>query len=226
MQSKKLAGNKPSVSTQKFLDIAAIHDDVVVMKDGTLRAVLMVSSINFALKSEDEQNALIGSYASFLNTLDFPIQVVIQSRPLNVDNYLMRLVEAEKIQENELLRLQISDYRNFISELVQLGQIMSKKFFVIIPFNPLSDKRKSFWSRLSETITPALSVKLQRTKFLERKKNLTMRTDQVVGHLGSMGLNVVDLDTQSLIELYYNSYNPDVAAIEKLVDVGKIQIED
>lgn len=226
MQSKKLAGNKPSVSTQKFLDIASIHDDVVVMKDGTLRAVLMVSSINFALKSEDEQNALIGSYASFLNTLDFPIQVVIQSRPLNVDNYLMRLVDAEKTQENELLRLQIADYRNFISELVQLGQIMSKKFFVIIPFNPLSDKRKSFWSRLSETITPALSVRLQRAKFLERKKNLNMRTDQVVGHLGSMGLNVVALDTQSLIELYYNSYNPDVAAIEKLVDVGKIQIED
>ena len=91
MQSKKLAGSKPGASTQKYLDIAEIRDDVVVMKDGTLRAVLLASSINFALKSEEEQEALISAYAGFLNTLEFPLQVVIQSRKLNIDNYIERL---------------------------------------------------------------------------------------------------------------------------------------
>src|SRR3989339_282798 len=121
MQSKKLAGKKPSTSTQSFLDIASIHDDVVIMKDGTLRVVLLVSSINFSLKSEDEQNALISAYASFLNSIDFPIQIVIQSRPLNIDGYLMRLGQMEKDQKNELLKMQIADYRNFVREMVDLG---------------------------------------------------------------------------------------------------------
>ncbi len=226
MMSKKLAGKKPSASTQSFLDIASIHDDVVVMKDGTLRSVLLVSSINFSLKSEDEQNALISAYASFLNSLDFPIQIVIQSRPLNIDNYLLRLEQTEKDQKNELLKMQITDYRNFVREMVDLGQIMSKRFFVTVPYNPLSNKRKSFFSRLQEIIVPALSVRLQREKFLQRKKDLMMRVDNVMGQLQSMGLNAVMLDTQSLIELYYNSYNPDIADTEKLVEVGKLQVEE
>src|SRR6185295_14391513 len=103
------AGNSTK-STQRFLEIAEVKEDVVVMKDGTLRVVLLVSSINFALKSEDEQTAIIQGYMSFLNSLDFPLQVVIQSRRLNIQGYLDKLVELEKTQTNDLLRMQTAEY--------------------------------------------------------------------------------------------------------------------
>ena len=225
MQSKKLAGSKPGASTQKYLDIAEIRDDVVVMKDGTLRAVLLASSINFALKSEEEQEALISAYAGFLNTLEFPLQVVIQSRKLNIDNYIERLKQSEKEQTNELLKMQIADYRSFVGELVDMGHIMSKRFYVVVPFNPLSDKRKSFFARLKEIFIPAITLGMKQERFLQRKKNLTSRVDHIMGQLQSMSLAAVMLDTQSLIELYYNSYNLDLAETEKMVEVGKLQIE-
>ena len=131
MQSKKLAGSKQGVSTQQYLDIVEIREDVVMLKDGTLRAVLAVASTNFALKSEDEQNALISGYAQFLNSLDHPLQIMIQSRRLNIDEYFNRLKIAEKEQTNELLRMQITDYLSFTRELVELGEIMSKRFYVV-----------------------------------------------------------------------------------------------
>src|SRR3989338_10228561 len=110
MKSKKLAGKKIQVSTQQYLDIAEIKEDTVVMNDGTLRAVLLVSSINFSLKSEEEQNAIVAAYIGFLNFLEFPLQIIIQSRQLDVDGYLERLKKIEKEQTNELLRLQTAEY--------------------------------------------------------------------------------------------------------------------
>lgn len=225
MQSEKLAGRKPSVSTQQYLDIAAIHDDVVVMKDGTLRAVLLASSINFALKSEEEQNALVSAYASFLNTLEFPLQIVVQSRKLNIDGYLQRLRQSEAEQTNELLKMQIADYRSFVSELVELGQIMSKKFFVVVQFNPASNKQKGFFARLQETFMPALSVSIKREIFLNRKRDLVNRVGQIQGQLQGFGINSVILDTEGLIELYYSSYNPQLADVQKLAPTEQLQVE-
>ncbi|MBI4457886.1 hypothetical protein HY633_02900 [Candidatus Uhrbacteria bacterium] len=226
MQSKKLAGPKPGPATQRYLDISEVKDDVVVMKDGTLRAVLLVSSINFALKSEDEQNAIIQQYMSFLNALEFPLQVVIQSRRLNIDKYLDRLKENEKTQTNELLRLQISDYRTFIMELVSLGQIMQKSFFVVVPYNPLSDQRKGFFQRLSESFTPALLVKLAEERFRQRRDDLMKRVDAISGNLQSMGLKAHLLDTQGLIELYYRVYNPEIFDVQKMADVDKLRVTE
>lgn len=226
MQSAKLAGKKISASTQQYLDIDQIHDDTVVMKDGTLRAVLLVSSVNFALKAEEEQNALVAAYASMLNVLDFPIQIVIQSRKLNIDNYMDRLRESEKKQTNELLKIQIADYRVFISQLVDIGQIMSKKFFVVVPLNPMSNKQKSFYARLKETFAPVLFVTMRRDLFLKRKKDLDSRVSQLLSQLQNMGLSAVKLDTQGLIELYYNSYNPQLADVQKLTDLNKLQVEE
>jgi len=225
MQSEKLAGSKPSASTQQYLDIAAIHDDVVILKDGTLRTVLLAASINFALKSEDEQNALVSAYASFLNTLEFPLQIVIQSRKLNMDGYLENLRQTEIEQTNELLKMQIVDYRGFIGELVDMGQIMSKKFFVIVQFNPSSNKNKSFFTRLKETFAPAIFVSLKRDYFLKRRKDLMSRVGQVQGQLQSFGINTVALDTEGLIELYYSSYNPQLAEVQKLAATDKLQVE-
>lgn len=226
MKSPKLAGKKIKKSTQSYLDIAEIREDTVIMKDGTLRAVLLVSSINFALKSDEEQNALVAAYVGFLNTLEWPLQIILQSRKLNMDAYLERLKETQKKQTNELLKTQIADYINFVAELVEIGQIMTKQFFVVVPFNPFTPGRKGFFASLKEVFTPAAIVRLKKERFLERKKELTSRVEHVLGQLQSLGLQAVLLDTQSLIELYYKSYNPELAETQKLVEVGRLQLEE
>ncbi len=212
-------------STQKYLDIAEIREGTVILKDGSLRAVLLVSSINFALKSEEEQQASIQAYVSFLNYLEYPIQIVIQSRKLNIDKYLNGIAELEKKQTNELLRMQTAEYRQFVSELVELGEIMSKKFYLVIPYTPGADKRKGFLDRLSAIFSPLTVINLKEKKFRELKAELDKRTETVMSGLTSMGLTAVALDTQALIELYYNTYNPEVAEQQKLTDVGELRIE-
>jgi hypothetical protein len=226
MQSKKLAGPKPGVATKQRLDIAEIREDSVVLKDGTMRAVLLVSSINFALKSEEEQNAIIAAYVSFLNALEFPLEIVVQSRRLNIDAYLLKLGQVEKEQTNELLKIQIADYREYIKELVEMGDIMSKRFYVAIPYDPLSDKRKGFWSRFGEVLTPGTAIRLGTERFKKRRRDLFARVEHVQMLLSSMGLTSVILDTQSLIELFYNLYNPELAETEKMVEIGKVRIEE
>lgn len=225
MQSKTLAKPKAGPPTQRFLDIAEIRENLVVLKDGTLRAVLMVSSLNFALKSEDEQQAIIQGYMQFLNGLEFPLQIVIQSRRMNVDGYLERLKKQEDTISNELLKMQIRDYTSFVGELVEMGQIMQKQFFVIVPFDPLQDKQKSFVSKLTSAFMPASVVKLNAAVFNKRRDVLMQRVSTISGGLASMGLQTALLDTQGLIELYYSVYNPDVAESQKMADVNKLQVE-
>ena len=218
---------KPSrPASQAHLPIAEIKENTIIMRDGTLRAVLMVGSINFALKSEDEQNALISSYVGFLNSIDFPLQIVSQSRKLQMKPYLEQLRQLEKQQANELLRIQIADYRAFVQELVEIGQIMTKRFYVVVPYDPLSNKKKSFWARFQEVLKPALTVRLKDERFRERRADLDSRLRQVSGGLEGMGLNVVELDTQALIELFYATYNPDIAFAEQLGKVGELRIEE
>lgn len=226
MKNKKAAKQKKKmVPAQQHLLIGEIKNDTVVMKDGTLRAVLLVSSINFALKNEDEQNAIIAAYVSFLNSLEHPLQVVIQSRRLQIKPYLDKLLTQERGQTNELLRAQIADYRSFVQELVSLGEIMSKQFYVVVPYDPLSNKNKSFWSRAVEVINPIATVKLKGERFTKRKYDLDQRVRQIESGLISMGLATVRLDTQSLIELFYSTYNPDIALSEQLPELNKMNVE-
>lgn len=225
MQSKKLAKPKAGPPTQRFLDIAEIRENVVVLKDGTMRVVLMTSSLNFALKSEDEQQAIVQGYMQFLNGLEHPLQIVIQSRRMNVDGYLDRLKEQEATIPNELLRAQIRDYTSFVAELVQLGEIMQKRFFVVIPFDPLQDRKKSFMGKISTALMPASVIKLNAKVFRDRHDALMQRASMVAAGLGSMGLQTALLDTQGLIELYYTVYNPDVAETEKMADINKLRVE-
>lgn len=222
--ANKLAGNKINVSTQEYLDIAEIKDGTIVMKDGTLRAVLLVSSINFALKSEDEQNAVIGSYVRFLNNLRFTLQIVVQSRELDIDNYLNYLKDKEKEQTNKLLKLQTADYIAYIKELTSLGRIMSKRFFVVVPYDPMSDKHKSFFSLMKEALRPATIIRLKEKTFSRYQEMLDRRLDSVIGGLESMGVSVARLDTQSLIELYYKTYNPETSKNQQLADLEKIKM--
>ena len=211
--------------TQKYLDFQEIREDVVILKDSSLRAVIMCSSINFALKSEEEQNALIYGYMEFLNSLDHSLQIVIQSRKLDVEDYLRRLREAQKKQTNELLKIQIGSYLDYIRELIEIGEIMTKKFFLIVPYNPLGDKTKNFWTRLSETFRRAQSISINKDRLQKYKTELGLRVDNIQGRLKSLGLESVQLDTQGLIELYYNSYNPITSQSQRLKDVSLLNIE-
>ena len=233
MQSKKLAGSKKGPPTQRFLDIAEIKEDVVILKDGTLRAVLLVSSINFALKNLDEQNAIVQAYMGFLNSLEFPIQIVIQSRRMNIDDYVGRLKQAEKEQQNELLRNQIIDYREYVKQLVKLGEIMQKRFYVVVPLDPVTSgeesgeglKKRGFFVRLQEILTPSIAIRLSEKRFKDKRHQLMLRVNSVIGGLASMSLNAALLDTQSLIELYYTVYNPELFETQRLEDVNKMQLE-
>ncbi len=226
MQSKKLAGAKPGVPAQRYLDIAEIKEDVVVLKDGTLRAVLLVSSINFALKSEDEQSAIVQAYMQFLNSLDFPIQVVIQSRKMNIDDYMGRLKEAQQEQENELLRNQIEDYRSYVKQLVDLAEIMQKRFYITVPYDPATEDQKGFVDRLSAIFTPMVTIKLSEERLQKHKTALKLRVNNIISGLQGMSLSAVQLDTQSLIELYYTVYNPEQFESERMTDLDKLQIEE
>ncbi len=225
-KTNQLAKGKISVSTQQYLDIAEIKDDVVVMRDGTLRAVLLVSSINFALKSEDEQEAIVSSYVGFLNNINFPVQIVIQSRKLNIEGYLAELKQKEKEQLNELLKIQTHEYIEYIQELVSLGEIMSKSFYVVVPYNPLSDKHKGFFSSINEVLKPATLVRMKGKRFDRYKKELDRRLESIASGLASAGLKTVQLDTQGLIELYYNTYNPVTAENEELTEMKNLQITE
>lgn len=228
MQSKKLAGPKPGVPSQRFLDVAEIRDDIVIMRDGTLRAVLLVSSINFSLKSVDEQNAIVQAYMQFLNGLDYPIQVVIQSRRMNIDNYMHQLDESAKTLTSDLLKRQITDYKDFVKQLVKLGDIMQKRFYVVVPLNPATDKgtvQKGFAQRLTEIFSPTIVGKLTEERFQKLQFDLSLRINQIIGGLSSMSLNAVQLDTQSLIEMMYTVYNPELFETQRMTDIDKLQLE-
>jgi len=211
-------------SAQKYLNVSEVRDNAIVMDDGTLRSILMVSSINFALKNEEEQNAIIGAYVSFLNNLSFPLEIVIHSRELNIENYLNDLKNKEKAQTNELLKAQTIEYIDYVAELVSLGKIMNKRFYVVVSYNPLSDDKKGFFDRFGEIFSPSSLIKMKEDKFQKLKKELDRRVDSVVSGLASIGLNVVELDTQALIELLYNIYNPDVYGNQPLQDVNSLRV--
>jgi len=226
MISKKLQGNKPKISTQKYLDIAEIRDDMVVLRDGTVRAVLMVSSVNFDLKSEEEQQAMVGAYVNFLNSLQFPLQIVVQSRPLNIEDYLQRLVTTEREHSNELLRMQTADYRKFVEDLIQLEKIMSKKFFIVVPYAPGQDNRLKFMDRVVSLFSTAKAVTVSRDRFKKYSRELNKRAIFIYSGITSMGLQARRLNTQALIELYYNSYNPALSQNEHLSDINQLSIDE
>ncbi|KKR27954.1 hypothetical protein A2Y26_01885 [candidate division CPR2 bacterium GWD2_39_7] len=210
-------------STQQYLDIAEIHDGVVVLKDGSLRAVLMVSSVNFALKSEKEKDAIIFNFQNFLNYLTFDIQVLIRSRRLDLRDYMKNMNEVAKKQKNPQLRDQTNAYISFIESLLEVANIMDKKFFVVVPFYPnVVQATSGFASKIKDAIEPAGNGPVHMGNFEENRIQLMQRVDVVVGQLSGMELRCASLDTQELIDLFYASYNPDTAQNQKLVAVDQI----
>jgi len=219
MAENKQPKKNKAPSTQAFVPIKEIKEGVVVMRDGSLRVVLMLSSINFALKSEDEKNSIISSYQSFLNSLPFAIQIYIKSRKLHLDGYLNSLDKQLATQTNELLRLQTSQYKDFIGELLQYASIMEKRFFVIVPFYPSGIEKEGFMNKLFS------GASVVDTTFETQKTELMARVDQIITGLTGIGVRVVALNTEELIELYYTVYNPDTSGEEKISNIGDMEAQ-
>ncbi len=217
--------NKSGTSTLKYVDIKTIKDGVVVLNDGSLRAVLLVSSINFDLKSSDEQTAIIGAYQNFLNSLDFSVQIVVSSRRLNILPYIDILKEHEKEQRSELLRIQIAEYREFIKNLTEITNIMSKYFYVVVPFSPIEDENEGILGKVSRALHPSQNITEHEELFETYKNQLWQRVDHVAAGLGGTSVHFVTLTTDELIELYYGAYNPDEYAQTKIKDITQSEVQ-
>jgi len=224
LHSNKISKKSTTSATQQFLDVAEVKEDVVVLKNGSLRSVLAVSSINFELKSTDEQEAIINQYQNFLNSVDFPMQILISSRKLNMENYLNFLTENEKKQPNELLRMQISEYKNFISQLLDSTNIMDKNFYIIVPFSPIENQSKGFFTNLMSIFNPKKNILEKRENFETYKSQLYQRVDHIIAALSGIGLRIAPLKTQELIELAFNSYNPEIYNSIELKDASQLEI--
>ncbi len=208
-EKKKKTESAPSNSAQRFVDIEEIRDGVIVLKNGGLRAILLASSLNFDLKSSEEQDAIILQYQNFINSLDFPLQIMIHSRRFNIKPYLEMLKQKEVEQTNELLRLQISEYRTFIQNLTEVSNIMSKFFYVVVPFAPIEDQeKKGMFNKLTTMFNPAQVIKEKLEFFQTYKNQLNQRVDHVTYGLSGTGIQLTRLETEEIIELLYNTYNP------------------
>ena len=199
----------PKLSSQQFLEVDQIREGVLLLKNRALRGVMMVSSLNFALKSEEEQNTIIYQFQNFLNSLDFFCQIIIQSRRLNITGYLDQLKELESKQENELLKVQTKEYYNFIKELVTTGTIMSKTFYIVVPFTLLEARGITPKKMLRAAKLPLLSEE----DFQRCKKQLWQRMEFIALGLRRCGLQAIPLTTSELIELFWSLHHPQQAEV-------------
>lgn len=193
------------ISTQAFLEFEQIREGIMILKNKAMRAVLMVSSLNFALKSEEEQDAILYQFQNFLNSLDFSCQILIHSRRINIVGYLDKLKEIEEKEENDLLKLQIAEYRKFIEDIMAGGTIMQKIFYVVIPFT-ISEARGQISEKKSKF--PIKIPTLTEEEFRRCKAQLWQRVEFTALGLRRCGLQTVPLNTLELIELLWSFYHP------------------
>lgn len=225
LHSQKLSGQNSASATQMFLDVAEVKEDVIVLKNGSFRAIVAVSAINFDLKSTEEQDAIITQYQNFLNSLDFPVQIVISSRKLNINHYLEFIDKRSRQQTNELLKLQISEYKNFITQLVSVSNIMDKNFYIVVPFSAVENENKGFLGNMMDHFNPQKSIQQKRENFETYKNQLFQRLDHISASLSGIGLRLTPLKTQEIIELLYNSYNPNLFTNTEIGDVSNLEIQ-
>jgi len=218
-----MAITEKSQSTQGFVPIKEIRDGVVILNDNSLRAVVMASSINLALKSQDEQAAVLLQFQNFLNSLDFSVQFFVQSRELDIRPYVALLEEKFTIQTNELMKIQTREYIDFIKTFIESSDIMSKSFFVIIPYTQAiikSDSAKKITGLLGRKKKEIGTQQARREKtFEETSTQLDQRVAVVEQGITRTGVQTVRLGTEELIELYYKIFNP--GDLEKPIQLTK-----
>lgn len=214
---KQNAGN-----SLDLVDIKEIRENVVILKDGSLRQIVMVAGVNFALKSDAEQTLIIQAYQNFLNSIDFPLQIIVHSRKVNIDAYIETLVRRKESEPSPLLQSQIDEYVSFIKEFIEKNAIMEKTFLVVVPLYPaggavagtakaasgvFSSILGSKKSAPAKNAAPKTDEEADRI-FKENVEQLTQRVGQIVAGLTVIGLDATVLENQELVELFYNFYNP------------------
>lgn len=206
-------------ATQDFIPIKEVRDGVVVLKDGGLRAIVLANSINLSLKSEDEQKATIMQFQSLLNTLDFPIQISIQSRRLDIRPYLLLLENRMKVQTEPLLKLQTKEYMEFIRNFTDSVSIMTKNFFIVVPFTQISLPTSgsdilSFFSKKTKKELASVAE----IDFEEKRSQLEQRVGVIEQGLASCGIKSVQLGSEEVIEAFYKVFNP--GEFQGKIDLG------
>ncbi len=199
--------NNSSSSTQDFVSIRDIKDGVVILKNGQLCKILLASSVNFALKSLDEQRAILFQFQNFLNTIDFSLQIYIQSRRLNINPYLETLTKLEAGQHNDLMRIQLHEYIAFINHFTTEVDIMTKNFFVVIPYSPAKINLGKGLTRFLSNTGSSIPLR-DDTSFEEQRMQIEQRQAIVEQGLNRVGVRTIALQNDELVELFYHVYNP------------------
>lgn len=195
-------------AAQDFVPVKEIRNGVIVLKDGGYRGILMCSSINFALKSEDEQRAIIGGFQNFLNTLDFSVEITVHSRKIDIRPYLNLLAEREGQQSSELMRIQLREYMQFVSSFIEGTDIMTKLFYVTVPYSPAAVSSVSGALPFLKKETNSAPSADGTDQFGEFRIQLEQRMALVSSALAGSGVRAVPLGTEEIIELLYRSFNP------------------
>lgn len=198
-------------TTQEFVPIKEVRDGVIILKDGSMRAIVLSSALNFALKSTDEQEAIIYQFQNFLNSLDFSVQISVQSRELDIRPYLAILEKRSNDELNDLLKIQIREYLQFVRNFTENQNIMSKTFFIVIPFNPIyiigPNKGKGL-SGILPNANKKQNVTEKTDNFEENRMQLEQRVSVVEQGLMRCGIRSVALGTEEAVELFYKLFNP------------------
>lgn len=196
-----------SKATQEFVPIKEVRDGIAILKDGSMRGVVLSSSLNFSLKSEDERRAIILQFQDFLNSLDFTVQISIQSRRLDIRPYIALLEDRYKEQMNDLMKIQTREYIDFVRKFTETTNIMTKSFFVVVPYDPAIVNIKggsSFFKKSSASEEQAR----KEVSFEENRTQLEQRVSVVEQGLSRCGIRVIRLGTEEVIELFYKIFNP------------------
>lgn len=207
MANQTQSPQQKAKTTQEFVPIQEIRDGIVILKDGSMRSIILASSLNFALKSTDEQNAIISQFQNLLNSLDFSIQIFVQSKKLDIRPYIALLEERYKEQVTELMKIQTREYIEFIKTFVDNSNIMTKGFFLVVPYIPpvltKGNNPLSYLGRKKDE-----SKVLENEKFEEYRSQLEQRVGVVEQGLVRCGIRVAELGTEEVVELYYKIFNP------------------
>lgn len=208
----------PKLSAQQYLPIAEIRNDTVILKNGGLRAIIRIEATNFNLKNETEQEAIIAGYGAFMNTLSFPIQILMRSTHINIDTFLAHLQSKQEQQKNPLLQEQTALHIAFIRRLLEVADIMQKSFYLVMPLDR-NVRRKTLLEKVLEWLNPgdsAVKAAHRNREFNEGARMLNDRIELAQAGLNSLGLHPQRLKTRELIQLYYEIYNPQTSQYQKL----------
>ncbi len=203
---KRIMAITPAGATQQFVPVKEIRNGTIILKDGGYRGVLICSAINFGLKSTDEQHAIILGFQNFLNTLDFSIQIVVNSRRMDLRPYLALLAEKEPEQKTELMRVQLHEYIEFVRSFTDQANIMTKSFYVVVPYSPHFSVTGTIG--LLKRVSPSEKSSTSETSFAEEQAQLEQRLTLVGAGLAGVGVRAVTLGTEEVIELLYRAFNP------------------